>query len=515
MIKPNNMKKLLFLIPLIFLLFISSTYSQSVELTDIQKREFRGVFPILNKNTNSVKGYYSFYVNEKAEAGRRNFVIVIFDEKLDLLNKTSISISKRSVVDGAEFDGENFLFIFNDLIKKRRTLITCDSDGNIIKEKHVQESKGSNYNASVYTSSNGGFYIVMPIREKKTGYSVEKVDKDLNTLWERRFMPNKGFIGVATIESGEGMIIMIQQTKPSLMSKKIGANLVALDDETGEEEFVYPLYDGNITRQPSAFAIGSNHEIITAGMYFDGEKWDGKNSDGIFFLKLSADGEEIISTTENWDEGIQQIIKDGSKKTFTISSKPKVLFHDIIVNEAGNYQVIGETFKKSFQLVSIISKDIITGRYIGNINSENAKPITFEIMDFIIFNFDNDGEMSGINMITKEHTKISCYPPYSRYGGLSLAIKVRDYGWFNYKFMQSATGSEDSKMVSCLFVQDPYIGIYSFEDGEYSDLERIPITKKSIRGGGMGVMPGSPGNLGVYIYSKKEKSLLIYLQDFD
>ncbi len=507
------MKKIVFLI--IVLSSLSGyIFSQSAEITNVRKREFRGVYPIINSTTNEAQGYYTFYVNEKVGDGKINFIIAIYDIEMKLIKQTPITITKYSNVDGSEFNGKDFIFVFNDYQKKTLTYVTVDLQGNIIKTVGIKEEKRYAATADVYSAVDG-FFIVKPFKEKKWGYSIEKVDRNLASIWEKRYTVEKGMVGVEAIESGEDRLIIIQVTKPSLMSAKAQAELLCLSSDKGDELYKYPLYDGTATCMPTAFLIDKNKNVVTGGMYFDGEKWDAANSDGIFFLKLSPKGEKISATKTDWEEGIQKFIKEGTKKTFTISSKPKVLFHEIVEGLDGNYQVIGETFKKSMQLVSLQIKDAITGRFIGNIgdNDNNSKPVTFEVLDFIIFNFMSDGKIANMTMIEKEHTKISCYPPFNGMGGLALALTIKKFGFFNFGFVTKLPESDKPLLISANFAdKDPYIGVNTIDMEKVSVFHQIPITKKTIRGGGVGVMKSKPGYLGVYLFDKKEETILMYLE---
>lgn len=158
------MKKLLLLV-LLSIVSITAIQAQSAEITNVRRREFRGVFPIINKATNEVKGYYTFYVNEKVGGGMVNFIVDIFDNELNLLKETPITITKYSSVDGAEFNGTDFLFVFNDFMKKKLTYVTMDANGEIIKQKVITEEKRYAATADVYTAQDG-FFIVKPIKKK-------------------------------------------------------------------------------------------------------------------------------------------------------------------------------------------------------------------------------------------------------------------------------------------------------------------------------------------------------------
>jgi hypothetical protein len=489
-----------------------SAFSQTAQITDVRKNEFRGVFPIMNKQTNLPQGYYTFYVNEKVGDGMINFIIAIFDLDLKLIKQTPITITKNSNVDGSEFNGEDFLFVFNDLKKKALTYVTVDKNGNIIQTKGIVEEKRYAATADVYPSSNGGFYIVKPIKEKKWGYSVERVDRNLNSQWEKSFMPEKGIVVAETVESRGEDIIIIQSVKPTVMSGKAKAEFVCLADKTGDIVFNYPLFDGAVTAMPSAFLIDKDKNVVTGGMYFEGEKLDATNSDGIFFLKLSPKGEKLAYTKIDWDNGIQEVLKK-TKKGFSISSKPKVFFQDIVQATDGSYQVISETFQKNMQLVSLAMKDMITGRYIGYISSnDDSKPVTFEIMDFMFFSFDGSGNLTNMNMVAKEHTKISCYYPYNRYAGLALAKMVSKFGWFNYGFVTLLPSGEKVLISSNFAISDAYIGINTMKTGEVSEMHKIPVNKKDCKGGRLGCMPNKPGNLCIFLYDKKAEVISMYIE---
>jgi len=509
-----NMRKTI-AVTLISLFFGAFAFAQQAEIQNVRKREFRGVSPIYNTVTNEVKGYYTFYVNEKIGDGMVNFMVDIFDPELNLVKETPITITKRSNVDGAEFNGKEFLFVFNDIMKKTLTYVTMDSDGEIIKKETIAEEKRYAATADVFTAQDG-FFIVKPIKEKKWGYSIEKIDSELNSIWEKTVTVEKGMVGVEAVSASADRIVVIQVSKPTLMSSKATAKLLCVSDETGDVIYEYSLYDGTSTCMPSAFLIDKDNNVITGGMYFKGERWDDVNSDGIFFLKLDANGEKIAYSTEDWDEGISKYIKNASAKSFTISSKPKVLFHEIVQTADGQYRLIGETFKKNYQVVSMKIKDAITGRFIGDISSDdqNNKPITFEILDFILFKFDSDAKMTNVSIIPKEHTKISCYYPYNGYGGMRLAQIVKDFGFFNFGFVTTVPDIAEPVLISANFVDaDAYIGINTIDLENDSKFTKIPLTRKTIKGGSIGVMRAIGNKIAVFVYSKKDENILIYFEE--
>ena len=152
------------LILLVFLALVSCySFAQTAQITGVGKREFRGVKPILNK------GYYTFYVNEKASKGMVEFMLELYDLDLNLIKKTPILISKNSTMIGGEFNGRDFLFAFSDPLKKQNPFATIDMEGNIIKQEVRQNKKTATAGTTqIYPSMDGeGFFVTQLVKEKK------------------------------------------------------------------------------------------------------------------------------------------------------------------------------------------------------------------------------------------------------------------------------------------------------------------------------------------------------------
>jgi len=332
-------------------------------------------------------------------------------------------------------------------------------------------------------------------------------------------MPTKGYAAVEAVETGGNRIILIQVVGKNIFSKNMIGEILCLDNKSGDILYNYSLFDGEVTCIPSSFLIDKDKNIVTGGMYFKGEKWDSKNSDGIFFLKLSPDGKKLIYTKDAWEGGIQDIIKENTTVRFAIGSKPKVLFEDIVQTPDGGYQIISETFRKSLQVVNLKMKDVITGRFIGDMGGHSKKngdgsPMNFEILDFIIFNYGSDDALNDLNIIEKPHTNITCYKPYHHYRGLRLAKAVEEMGWFNYGFTHKEAGSDKKIMVSANFViGDPYIGLTTIEKGEVSETVKVQLERKSSKGGSLGVAPAKPGKFFMWLYDKKERTISMKIMD--
>ena len=85
-----------------------------------------------------------------------------------------------------------------------------------------------------------------------------------------------------------------------------------------------------------------------------------------------------------------------------------------------------------------------------NYRDENGKApkVTFEIMDYILFKFDNEGSLLEIKPVAKDgYNKLTVYHPHVNLYGMSMAAVVERLGWFDYGF--TTTNSKGEKIMVC------------------------------------------------------------------
>lgn len=513
------MKKSL-LIVLAILAMVGSAYAQEAQISDIRKKEFKGVQSLLNPKTRELIGYYTFYVSEKLGNGMVEFNLDIFDTNLNLVKRNPLEINKYAVLSSSVFNGENFIFAFTNYRKKDLHFYTFDSQGNKLADRHIESDKRYTTDATVYAAENGGFLIIRPIKERKVGYSIERVNSDLSSVWEQRIVPTKGYVGVQNISADKGRVIVTQLQKPSMLSRKEIGEITTFSDKDGQQGFTYSLFNGENTIMPTTFLVDTDNNLVTSGMYFKGQKWDAVNSDGIFFLKLSANGKELVRNIIEWKGDIQKYLKASSSKTsgFAIGSKPKVFFQSIVETSEG-YRVIGETFRKNLNAggrgLALLKAVAGTGHSIGW--DSNDDPVyTFEVMDLMLFNFQDNGDMVGMTHIPKPHTKITVTGPYNNYAGLAMAFVVAEFGYFDYCFTQSNPATDEIIIVSRALEKNPQIAIHKISGNTFETetvgLKRMPGSVVDAR---VGAMQGTNNRMCLYFYDKKEKKLTLYLEELD
>lgn len=485
--------------------------AQQVQIDGVRPKEFRGVNPIKGK------GYYTYYVNEKLGKGMVQFALEIYDLDLNLIKKTEVEVTKFSNLVGSEFNGQDFLFLFEDLKNKSNTFISVDATGNIVKKKTEPTKKiVTQGTTDIYAAEDGtGFYWTHAVKEKKWGYEVVKLDRELKELWSKTVTVDKGMTSISAAQSGPGKLIVISMELPSLMSKKMLGKVVSFNSETGQKEYEYPLYDGKQTNLPGTFLIEPDGTVTTSGMYYDGEKMSGDNSDGIFFLKLDPAGKKIAFNSIDWDNGIQEALKATQRK-FSIGSKPKVQFHNIVKEPNGNYQVISETFRKAAGASTALAA-------LGGADA-NDLPLRFTVMDFIIFNFDPQGEPLDINKIEKPYKSLSVSGAMNL-NGIALAQLMKRYKMFTYEYTTVLPSGKPAIVFTNfedagLGAGKPYVGVATIEIGKDTESQKIPMPKKYtafVTGSPdnlkSGALPGKSGKYCLFVYDKKAKAIMMSVED--
>ncbi|MEM7161348.1 MAG: DUF6770 family protein [Bacteroidota bacterium] len=499
------------ILSLILLILAGTIQSQTVQINGVRGKDFRGVKSIEDK------GFYTFYFSERAGKGMIEYVLELYDLDLNLIKKVPMQVRKTALMKGGEFNGKDFLFYFIDLNKKTNTFFVIDDQGNIVKEETVPNKKiATAMSTRIFPASDGsGFYVTQSVKEKKWGYQIQKVDRDMQVMWEKTYSRDKGWAGISVAESGNGRLVIISLEKPSLMSKKVMGKVVAFDDRSGDKIYEYELYNGELTAQPTSFLIEDDGTVVTAGMYFDGMKWVSTNSDGVFFLKLKPNGDKEIFNAIDWDNGIQDALKATSRK-FSIGSKPKVVFHEIIQSPDGGYQVVSETFRKTVKAGTVLGAMGGGGQ---------APPMGFTVMDYIIFNYDDQGNPVDINKIEKPYKSALVDGNIASAGGVALAYYMKQFKMFTYEFETELengdkaivyTNFEDAK----LGTGNPYLGITTINKGEESKTEKRPLSKKyaaylagSAANLKLGALKAKPGKVCMYFFDKKKKAINLVLED--
>ncbi len=431
------MNRLLF----VFLISMLSivVHAQLVEVNNIKNSRFNGVQSITTGEEGEIEGYCTYYFLEKSGKGERLFEFAIIDKELTQVHKTQLSIHKSAVINNTVFNGKCLLVSVDDKKNKQIQLHVIDKDGEIIVEKSISTEKRKLAKSDVYPDNNGeGFYVVTPIDvKKKEGYSIEKMNNNLETLWKIEETHLKGIKGVADLISANGRFIVWEECYEK---GKYRPSLMCYDSENGSKIFQRDGYDGDCTILYNEVKLDKENNIYAGGAYVEGETKSLVKNDGIYLLKLDAEGKELLYSKVGNKEKIQKVLKD-THKSFSLGSKDKVFVEDLLVN-GDEIIVVSEMFRKNRNMTPgaiQMTRDLISGKFIGNLGGGSSAAeklkVVMDVRDFIFFKFDLQGNLEEIKPgFKKDNTKITCWYPYNNLPGLTLAKVLKTKGWFDYAF---------------------------------------------------------------------------------
>lgn len=441
---------------------------EKVVIEGLSARGFSGVQSIGGKY------YYTFYFGEKSQdKNMANFTLALYDADLKPLKTTSLEISKNSELAAASFSGKYFLFVFADVTKKTRTMFVLDREGNTVKTKIEEDVRRSllvreNF-PDVHIINEEEFLLVRAERDKKFGYEAERLDKDLNSKWVKSFFPDKGIWTVEDSHFMNGKLYLLRKEKPStLTGDKYTYAVQALNAENGEIVYTTELKDEEDGGFPSFIRVAANGNVATGGMYFKNGKYDEKNSDGLFFTVVGADGSIVKTSKTPWKK-VQDLVK-GDFSSALVGGKTKVLVQDIVMKSDGSYVIITETFRKSNNANNTGGGTLRTLAGASSSSSATTGDESgFTVMDFALFRYDAAGELTGVDRIEKTNREAVIRGERSNDKGLELAQWLHTKKkFFTYRGVITHNGKQ-------------YI-MYKNDDGMKSKAYFLPLDATSANG---------------------------------
>ncbi|WP_109830368.1 DUF6770 family protein [Reichenbachiella versicolor] len=477
------MKNLLLTVSLLLAFLFSK--AQTVDIPEVDINGFKGVKSILDKTTQEVIGYYTYYFSADG------MKVTLMDTELTITNEVILELASGEIGE-AVYNGSSLCFISTSY--GTAYIYTVSLEGEVLGEKVMMYDHTGD--ALIFPSEiDSEFYLIISQKgaKKSAGYKVTKMNESLETTWEKEYMPPKGYLSVESAESGFDRVAVVQTvTMKKKGSKKGDTQLICFDAENGDELFITPLFDEVMTSKPSQMVIDEEGVITTAGEFYSGKGTNNVNSDGVFVSKIDASGEELLQNRMTWKEGIQKQMKRGK---FSTMGTNKVLFHDLVRSEDGGYQLVGETFSKKITLgesnklamvAALAGQDALadglstvgaavnlknfiiamsTGRYIGLAMVDHA-PTIMTVQDMLVLDFDEELELQAVTKIDKPYTKVYAYPPHRYTAGLRLSKMVAAAGFFDYSFTKTNNDTGEQILVySAMNSKIPHIGITNIEKG--------------------------------------------------
>jgi hypothetical protein len=410
------------LITALIMIFSINVFAQDVTIPNVSDkiRKYRGVEKV------DGLGYYCFVLDEDSDKGFKLFNLYIWDYDLKQIAKSSLQLEKKSIIIDAVFNGSNFLVVFYDAKKDNVRSVSFDKTGKKIADVLEDGIKTKfmiveDMQPSFYAAGDQGFYGIIPDKEGKFGFRIKKYTNDLKVVWTQLYFPEKGVQVVMDAKSDNNKLIVLKYSKDAKYSKRMDVDLTAFGSVDGTEMWTYDLTLSDKILLPTEMTITENGSAAIGGMYFDGEKISGMNSDGIFFAYVDNSGAGQALKTIAWEGELQKFLKE-SKQSMTVG-KPKIIFEDIVYNAATKeFKIVGEMFT-----VGTLGKVL---SFIGGSDPNAETKVTME--DILVFTFTDKGELKDFYSVNKARANI--WIPQSFAGGMSIASALKQTGSLPYKF---------------------------------------------------------------------------------
>ena len=415
----------------------SPAFSQKVVLEDVNTRSFAGV-----RSVNNGEFYYTLYFGEKSGTkGMANFILAIYDKDLNAVTNKTIEVSKNSELAASAYSGKYFLFIFADVNSKTMTKIVLDKTGNIVKQAAEEDVRRSLLVADAFPDiqvlNENEFLIIRPEKEKKMGYAIQVIDKDLTTKWTKEFFPEKGIWNIIDTKLVGSNLYLLRREKPNaLWGDKFVYAAQSINTTTGDVVYTTEIKDDKDGGFPNFISVAEDGKLATGGMYFSDGKFDDKNSDGFFFASVAPDGAMSRFDKHTW-KSVKGDVNSSWIMEF-MGGKTKVLIEDLVRAKDGSYVLIGEAYRKSS--VGNTGDGVVRGLSgFGSAKSSSSSSgdeTGFTVEDFVLINFDASGNYTGITKVAKTSREAIVRGEMSKANGLELAQWLQQKkGFFTYRYI--------------------------------------------------------------------------------
>ncbi len=430
------MKKII-LPALLLLTFAMAGFAQSQQLR-ISPFRFGGVHPMSSAD-GEPRGF--FVINTESEG---NWMFHFFDAELRETGKTLVEAPRFSFFNEAVIHNDKILVSFLvNAFRTSATYVLLDMEGNELARQTRTDmpmlNRGEQFFPRVFAHPETGFIITQTIRDGNTGYAVEHLNEELNTLWRKEFYAQRGTYHVYDLWAGSQDILIFEGNERR--GNLLNARVVSLDPKTGNERFQKHLADGEHAFFPMATGFLDNGEAVLAGTYYRGDQIRGKNSKGLFFEKMDKDGKTTSMELYEW-KGLRPLLRTSVTDWF-FKVMPEVWIHGLEINKDGSFTAIAELYRYSGEVSQV---DPETRKL-------KERYHRIRILDFMLFGFDEEGKMQYADRIERPHMVLKLDSEFTGpsgslseragAGSLNRARAMKEKGALTYRFHQF---SEDGSL---------------------------------------------------------------------
>lgn len=351
--------------------------------------------------------YVPYFTTNKSQ--KKNFIIrQISSETLNEDKSTRLEIPETYDLKSSAMGNMGYLLCFYDAAKKEHILMAV-SNGNISKKKSLK-SNGSEYRLLSSFES----FILITIGNKG-GYTLEKLDMELDSKWKKSFSPSSGVTwDILSIKSTmEGMEIQRKENKAD------GAYAFvthSIQPEEGVEMGQNKISTDEMNLYPTFYTVKEGMKF-TGGYFFKNSIYS-KQPDGVFISELSMDGIVSNVVTVPFSQVIEGVKNTLGNKLAT-----------------GNSSIIftGGTMSHEAQ------EFVMTGQLVSRKASKDSCVVT--IGDFVTVKIGLDGKFKSAMATSVDEQKITLNGDVSNTNILDFGIWLNNAGFMPFKYFAPMPGN--------------------------------------------------------------------------
>lgn len=500
------MKKTLFALAAMF----SLSAQAQVSISGVASYSYSGA--IMDKN-NDVDGYYFFYMVDKLKKGDREFAINIVDKNLNSVAQKSYVDNKNTFLMRSGFNNQAMMFVMANFKTKEINLLTYDRQANEKEKynipldnkeiKHIQLQQSTGRFNVLFPVDNRGFLFNKVEDNKKIGYSLKYYPTDGGKAWSYDSPEtSKEYRMINPIEVNDKVVVAIETSMPSALSRKITLTTKVIDINTGKLLFEREYSKKKSPRLITNAFLNADNTVVFMGEYFkEGDNILDDRSLGLFTEVVDMNGNTVKESLSSWTEDIARLMK--IKEKSKIKDKGYVYFHDIVKTANNEYYAIGEYYKKT------VSGLGVAGAVLGG--GSNITQLT--ITDAVVFKFDANFKLQGVTEFAKGKSRA---PSLSDYASPQLnAHALKALGAFDYSYTQLDTKMD--RFYACFVDNDRMEGerksklafkTIIYDEGQLTE-DKIYL---SGNGKDMWPLPAKMGSVLLLEYDKKAKKIDLHFE---
>jgi hypothetical protein len=507
------MKKQIFLI--VFLIASSVAWTQNLSKSGVLKINIRSAGAIAQDN--QVKGYYHFYMVEKADRKNNNYLLSVSDENLREINSINIvRPTYYTLIEGA-FNGEYFGFLFYDSKNKSVEIVSYDrtlkQTGSVAKKVGNQNAQAS-YNL-VSTGEDASQSYLIPVKGKgflyygtqvdSYNFEIDFYDNTMKKAWSYGAAKNSRKVESAgDIFQDDQFIGSMIASKPSLMFNDLAFELLVQEVQTGKALFristvttKYSLSIGDV------YFDKENQNFVVFGEYFDKKDKEMKSQSlGFMYLIVDMQGKVVGEKINSWATEISKVTPMNEKGKFE-GLNANILFHEVIRTIDGQIFVIGEQYKKVASGAGIASQ-ILFG------SNSNIALSQINVYNLVIFEFNPDYSIKRAHLFEKDKNVITLPAGATYLSSKLLSYYAKSVGGFDFLFSQVSNDKSTFNVSYINYDREKgtkaknILGTVVYTPEKKFVLDKMPLDRKSTS---FFVYRAKEGYVMISEYNKKLKTL--------